>query len=383
MNIDENIIIGTTEWFNENFPGRSEQDKKMEIGDCSVENPLTILLYGNGLTMRYHPGFSNNSIINNAIHFVDINYNRPGNEKLITLFDLLGRETFEDILYKLNVSAEVVQITDNYNPNNYSSTLNEWYDVASNVIQISILEMIDKYDPNKNPEIANFIINFDRVFSLCYDPFVYWSLIDHQNISNDRFGDLFERIDNVCVYPHKYKPYMESQLGRTILYNLHGSMWHYLERVSNKYCKAIYDHKKVISNLKADFLKSENDRLQLTKCVLGGDSNYKIDQISNNNYLKDCYNQFSTLLFSEIPKKVLVLGACLSTKDKHIADLIKNCKNTDLYITFVDNAISNEYHSINSFVKYSHQARNSKCNFVKIEKNSGLPCDILLQPDQP
>ncbi|MCK5744545.1 MAG: DUF4917 family protein [Caldisericia bacterium] len=404
MNIDENIIIGTTEWFNENFPGRSEQDKKMEIGDCSVENPLTILLYGNGLSVRYWESFKNEKISEMVVVLLGMilkSNKNSGNIVFIRIIETLkaivqkySTISFENTFDALNTFINMSTIINNTISEDNAREEIDFVNSINVKLYRSLLTLmfgssilLCSYESSKNTHknIRSLICNFDRVFTLCYDPLIYWSLINNKN-TKQSICDLFYG-DSLSI--NMYKDW-ENTCTRTILYNLHGSVWHYLNE-QNKYCiqTGEPDDKKMkeitnklqnesmqkISNNLPGSMNLDNNRItSYIDCVMEGSSEKKLLQIKKNTYLQHCYKIFDKIITNNIPTKILLIGVGLTEKDNHIVDIIKNAKNADIYITFLEGTrISDEYYNIWKHCKTSNDGSN--IHFVKIGYNHGLPCD--------
>jgi Domain of unknown function (DUF4917) len=335
----------------------------------SIVNPMKIILFGNGLTVRHDPNFKNDQILSNFYHTLekqDLSKHREANNAKIMILNILpmGIESVENILFHIRITKDTLERIGIILPENWK--LCKLHKVISDSYKLFIQ---DALIANKNHHIkgmGKWLQRFNGIFSLNYDTFSNTSLMKECNNSCcDFFTDLKGDTEKLFFENEKYKHFILDS-KKSYFFNLHGSLFHQIHKGITFKHSIIYE----------DSNKNYKNVNEVEPCIIGGDGKYKKKCIEKSEYLTFCFDQFTKVLQNDKKKDVLIFGASLSDKDSHLVEVIKNINNASIYFSHrekdhlkIATEKRNLYHHINDHQK-------SKAFFVYTPDDS-LPFESI------
>ncbi len=277
--------------------------------------------------------------------------------------------------------------------------LNEYKSIRD--ILIELMTLIPNIDiiKGKLNIIADFLSCFDNVFSLSYDPIIYWSFMNESSA----FCDYFFKEDF-----DPYRPVFEigeEKRDKTFVGYLHGTIYLLVDENGNvkKSHKDINDKQvKDISNNQDEtcLIKATKQYLQdhigsRQLIISEGDFELKREAIRANYYLNFIYNklfEFGEYNFDNIMNEFCIVGFSASDYDKHIIEAFKNYKNTRFTLCVwkdnqcTDKSIGDIGRNVYSNlirelddIKKNGNRNNIDYDFYDISEPDSLPSDIGFQ----
>ncbi len=256
------------------------------------------LLLGNGFSINIHDGFSYSKLIEEIT--------KKCSPELKDLISKSQTKNTEDILFKLQNYIEISKIIKKES-NEVEKLFNEMKKYFITVI--SDIHPKPGYYSSFFNEIHTEIDLFSQIYTTNYDLSLYYL-----SVGLDSFTDKFGRGDylNILTFdPENHKTYKKA------IYYLHGNLMFFTEtnevtRTTKLETRNGYPLLEQISS------KIENDKYPII--VTEGSSNYKLDKINMNEYLKYCWE----ILQEESSKELVIYGHSLSETDNHIIKLIED-----------------------------------------------------------
>ncbi len=178
--------------------------------------------------------------------------------------------------------------------------------------------------------IGNFLEKFDKIFSLSYDPIIYWSILNNKI----NFKDYFLKIDpdNELIFSPDADKFKNSESSRdsSFIYYIHGALFLY-KNENNKICKIKATEENSLRNI-VKFYTIDQHKYPMV--VLEGTYFEKIKNIYSCDYLLKAYCKLSKLGRNSnlensesengILNDICVLGFSANEKDQHIINAICN-----------------------------------------------------------
>ncbi|EAL5963413.1 hypothetical protein DSN88_05305, partial [Campylobacter jejuni] len=158
------------------------------------------------------------------------------------------------------------------------------------------------------------------IFTLNYDLLLYWLIMEYNEqaeAEDEKYCDGFSKKDLSLTFQETY-------CDKKFFF-LHGAL--HLFEVDNKLIK-IYNKDETILEQIIQQINNKNYPV----CVLGGDSNKKLEQILKNKYLQFCLEQLKTIECDNL----VIFGTKLKENNEHIREAINsnhNIKNIFLGIS--------------------------------------------------
>jgi hypothetical protein len=210
---------------------------------------------------------------------------------------------------------------------------------------ISLMYYIDNLHNLKNGRIKSnnlrgFLKRFKSIFTVNYDPIIYWNIFEQNNITNFTDGFCLNVAIPVSEEHNKQTIYQristEEKKGKIPIYYLHGA-FHIFENNEKKYSKLKYGSNKPLLNQSKNKFEKILDEFRLYSghsseqptCVMASNHNFKRAWIKEDPYLNYCFKQLRKV------KKLLVFG-CSFKNDGHLIDIFKNQELEKLWVCYKD-----------------------------------------------
>lgn len=308
------------------------------------------LLIGNGFSMAYNAKrFSFTNLLETALKEKIIRKN----SKIHKVFKKLETADFEKVIRYLDGVKDLVEI---YQPDFNKKRIEQ--DIRK--IKKHLVNTITNNHPEKSTVItdeeseacADFLGNFDKVYSLNYDLLAYWVIMQRNMNFPDGFGDNAK--DN-GYDPENFDDDYESYLDDFVVYKdtshdlmfLHGGLHlydHNTEAIKITFCrtgktlkKQIYEN--LVRGIYPIFISE-------------GESDDKLEKIRHNYYLNHCYKSLNSQ-----GGDLVIFGTSLKSNDDHIAKAIIEGKWDNIYA----GAFSND--DVRSLLSLKERiVRNNKAN---------------------
>jgi hypothetical protein len=299
--------------------------KRVNSHSTNRGNPAKkCLLLGNGFSMAYNvKRFSFTNLLETALKEKIIRKN----SKIHRVFKTLKTADFEKVIRYLDGVKNLVKI---YQPDFDKKRIEK--DIRS--IKKHLVNTITNNHPANSTVItdaeskacANFLGNFDKIYSLNYDLLAYWVIMQQNMNFPDGFGDNAE--DN-GYDPENYDDDYESYLDDFVVYKdqshelmfLHGGLHlydHNTEAIKITFCrtgktlkKQIYEN--LVRGIYPIFISE-------------GQSDDKLEKIRHNYYLNHCYKSLNSQ-----GGDLVIFGTSLKSNDDHIAKAIIGGKWDNIY----------------------------------------------------
>lgn len=281
---------------------------KSKITDRLNSNQNTkVLLLGAGFSSRFNPNFTNKKILDTLI-------NKIKSKEIYNKYSSFFENSFnvERILkdfYTTYITLKKLGSLDD----KILKLLSENYLTLRELFIDSIIENVNHYPVKKHKsDIAEFLLSFDYIFSVSYDPVLYWSVMDKHDDdkyklihpkSNQKlslFGDYFLN----GIYTPEAKAFTDKTTPKTLLHYLHGNMFIYqVNKLPNKYITPAIMKISSSNKINEDdlavairkYYKTSKESLKnyISPIVVSeGTNSFKFQQIIDNKYLNDMYNRF-------------------------------------------------------------------------------------------
>lgn len=309
-----------------------------EVLQRTMNNKRTLLL-GNGFSMSYNKDrFSFTSLLESALKAGLIKKNTP----IYEIFQEFETKDFEVVVNLLEAATKVTK--------KYSAITNESETLIvsdANKLKNHLVSIITNNHPEKITEIsdeefvccANFINEFDTIYTLNYDLLLYWAYIKLQDFIktgtikqnklkfSDGFSDSYNQSDQYVIYAN--------DSTRATIHFLHGA----LHLFDKKYEIIKQTYSRTSKPLKDQTLENINRDIYPI-FVSEGTSKQKKAKIIHNAYLNHCYKSLSN-----IGSDLIIFGTMLKTNDDHIRDAIKHSRIKNIYIGVSSVAAIDEFDS--------------------------------------
>lgn len=276
----------------------------LELTDGQARN----IILGNGFSSEYFN-------YSNLLEAAEI---EPGSP-LRRLFKDLRTVDFEEVLGAINNAIVVERAYDN-------SERAKELGVHAAELRSCLVKAVNAIHPQHREELAfkdeyaaNFISNFNNIFTLNYDLLLYWVRLDHLRKTYDGFGKGKKTRENRFIGPFDATAYCN-------VYNLHGGL-HLFEEENGDLYKALNDGAGVMSTIK-DCISGEG---HLPVYVSEGSSEEKLQKIKSSKYLSHCLSRLQSAT-----GPVFVFGHSACNNDKHIYDAVFSSNASDLYFGVFD-----------------------------------------------
>ncbi|WP_066177316.1 DUF4917 family protein [Arcobacter porcinus] len=294
-----------------------------------IKEQKKYLLLGNGFSMAYNSKrFSFTSLLDNAVERGLINKTSPI-YKVFTQFDT---KDFEEVVKLLETSTKVLKTYGVLSKVDEKKILDD-----SKSLKKYLVDVITNNHPDKITEIsddeffnsANFIKNFDKVYTLNYDLLLYWSCIKLQSlIEEERIQDSVLDISDGFYDPHAkstdYVVFGNDGAPQNI-YFIHGGL-HIFDKKS-EIIKNTFS--RTDKSLKEQTLENLNKDIYPI-FVSEGTSEQKKAKIIHNAYLNHCYKSLSSIGTKN--SSLVIFGTLLKRNDVHIRQAILKSKVENIYI---------------------------------------------------
>jgi len=230
-------------------------------------------------------------------------------ERLEAVFDTVGTSDFEMVMRRLNEAVALLR--------HYDETAPVLTRLRTDVrlVRSSLIHALTAYHPRDadyveeaDKEIcANFLHDYDRVFTLTYDLLLYWVMAPRLfDKHRDGFGgdDLHWR---------------QGEGDQTVFY-VHGGL--HLFRVEDETFKRSYAQGRI-----TDQLREALDAGDIPLFVSEGESRQKLNAIRQSPYLNYCYE---ALRANDLP--LCIYGFAFDENDDHIARAIERSRVPEITI---------------------------------------------------
>lgn len=320
----------------------------------AIKEQKRYLLLGNGFSMAYNSQrFSFTSLLDNAVERGLINKTSPI-YKVFTQFDT---KDFEEVVKLLETSTKVLKTYGVLSKADEKKILDD-----SKSLKKYLVDVITNNHPDKITEIsddeffnsANFIKNFEKVYTLNYDLLLYWSCIKLQSFIeeeqikdsvldiSDGFYDPYEQTTDYVVFENG---------GKSFNVNfLHGGL-HIFDKKS-EIIKNTFS--RTDKSLKVQTLENLNKDIYPI-FVSEGKSEQKKAKIIHNAYLNHCYKSLSSIGTKN--SSLIIFGTLLKRNDTHIRKAILKSKVENIYIGLSNEIEAKEF---DDFIEQSSKLKKAK-----------------------
>ena len=287
----------------------SFEEALKQAGAVSSQNRPTLLL-GNGFSIAYDA-----DIFSYKALFTSVDWSNAG--RVHRVFEELKTWDFELAIRHLEIAAGIAAIYEL--GDSVVETLRDDADFLKDALIRAIQEThpahIFSVDPNRLKTTAEFLRNFERLFSLNYDLLLYWTLVQPDTGLSGSFKDGFRNVENILEWA--------DFPNQGVLY-LHGAL--HLFQENGRLEKIKYSPTpggRLIEQI-AD--RIANGHAPLFVCE--GSNQQKLSHIHSSKYLRYCFKAFQNtngVLF--------IYGHSLSDGDQHILDAISQSNISHLFIS--------------------------------------------------
>lgn len=242
----------------------------------------------------------------------------PEDDPLRGLFRGLDTQNFEEIIAMLDAARDRALVS-------HESARAEAYAAKAERLRRILIKVIAAVHPDSRGDPAHgfecvgaFLRRFSRLFTLNYDLFLYWSVIDGEGRWPDGFGR------KRTPPPGLMGPYLQRE--DTKLFNLHGGI-HLFAEETGEVLKARRSPGTNLTAVIAGLL----DEGRLPLYVAEGDSVAKTRAIAASPYLRHC---LAALKKTRGP--IFTFGHSASESDAHVYETIFRSDATHLYVGYFD-----------------------------------------------
>jgi len=303
-----------------------------EVLEETKENKRFLLL-GNGFSMAYNKDrFSFTSLFQSAVDKGLIDNQSP----MYEIFKDFETTDFEEIIKNLEISIKVFHA---YNILKDEDARMIYTDAMK--LKEHLVDIITNNHPEKITEIsdeefmnsANFIKNYDSIYTLNYDLLLYWTTIkldtffEDKQIRNKRL-----EIKDGFYDPDKghtdYVTYANNNfINKANIFYLHGAL-HIFDK-KDKIIKNTY--KRTDRILREQTLENLDNEIYPI-FVSEGTSSQKKSKILHNAYLNHCYRSLRSIGARKKEDCLIIFGTMLKTNDEHIQNAIIENNVKKIYI---------------------------------------------------
>lgn len=257
------------------------------------------ILLGNGFSRAFYDDFSYTSLFDAVKEKKDL-------ERIQEIFEYLGTSNFEGVLQLLQDSSHLANI---YGLEN--ADINNDYETLKNALAEAITQVHPHNtglvpEPNKK-SCFDFLKQFDNCFSVNYDLLLYWVVM--MQTDDSKFGDCFTREEDT---PEEYCEYIPGSKSKKHIYFLHGAL-HILQSRGQVF-KRVW---KTTGRVLIDQIKQSMNEGKYPLVVTEGESQSKLKQIKENQYLNHAFRKLS-----QLGGQFFSFGFSFSEQDRHIFNAI-------------------------------------------------------------
>lgn len=276
------------------------------------------LLFGNGFSMAYDPKiFSYNALST----FIE----NTKDEFLQKLFKVANTKNFELIMQQLDNFVEIAKVFGIDEA--FIKKINE----ANSTLKNSLIEAVKELHPEhvfiveeeRSRKCHDFLNNFlskgGKIFSTNYDLLMYWVLMRNSSkIAIDGFGR--ELLNSEEVKRGEEPEWSDLIWGenknKQNIFYLHGTLP--IFDIGTEIVKEEYDSRHYLLEKISERMAAKSYPIFVT----AGNAEEKLNQISHNKYLADCYDNLCN-----IEGSLIVFGFNFGEYDTHIIDAINKAAN--------------------------------------------------------
>ncbi len=300
----------------------SFEEALKRAGEVSSHNRHTLLL-GNGFGIAYDA-----NIFSYKALFKSVDWSNAG--RVQRVFEELKTWDFELAIRNLEIAAGIADIYEL--GDNAGATLRDDADFLKDALIRAIQEThpahIFEVDPDRLKTTAEFLRNFERLFSLNYDLLLYWTLVQPDTGLSGSFKDGFRYVDDILEWA--------DFPNQGVLY-LHGAL--HLFQENGRLEKIKYNPSPGGRLIEQIASRIADGHAPLFVCE--GTNQQKLNHIHSSKYLRYCFKTFqhtSGVLF--------IYGHSLSDSDQHILDAISQSTISHLFISLYGDPNSSHNQSI-------------------------------------
>lgn len=295
-------------------------DKVLKL--INSNNKKKNLLIGNGFSMAYNKDrFSFTSLLQSAVKKGII----KKDSKIYQIFQQNKTSDFEEVIKILEHTSKIVKIYSQIHEQLCENLLKD-----SKTLKKHLIATITNNHPEKSTDIpskqfdltADFIKDYDVIYSLNYDLLLYWvtqslrERIEREKPSSlQAFTDGFSKNNNRLEFNNTINN------DSTCLY-LHGAL--HIFDDGNKIIKKTCSGNKLCLTKQ---ITTELDNNRYPIFVSEGTSEQKKTKILHNAYLNHCYKSLSSIGGGDL----VVFGTMLKSNDEHIQEAILKSKVKNIY----------------------------------------------------
>jgi len=289
------------------------------------------LLLGNGFSMSYNKDrFSFTSLLASAVDSGLISKSSP----IYAVFSEFDTKDFEEVVKLLETSVKVLKTYGVISASDQKMILED-----SKLLKEYLVDVITNNHPEKITEIsdaeylnsANFIKEYEKVYTLNYDLLLYWTSIKLSSFLYD--GTIND--STLKIYDGFNDPYKGStdyvifeNGGKSFNINfLHGGLHIFdnkSEIIKNTYSRTERTLKsQTLENLDKDIYPI---------FVSEGTSEQKKSKIIHNAYLNHCYKSLQSIGAKTKDDSLILFGTLLKMNDTHIRNAILRNNVNNVYI---------------------------------------------------
>ncbi len=313
----------------------------MKGGVHQRSGPIKALLVGNGFSRRFDENYNYTSLMEKC-----------SDDEIKKLSESFKTNNFEFLMNNLQIAQKALDTFGEKINNDELFFTNKYLHAREIFIKTinSTVEFSRNKLRSKLSNIGKFLLGFDCVFTLNYDPIIYWALMDvspPSSINHKPFGDWFyysneSRLIEFDYNREVFRKCCNSERDLTLLYYLHGSLFLvYNNNITRKTSgdefidnNDEYSYIRMTEVSKQIVEDSTNDYKYLI--VSEGTHKEKKQLIDKNDYLNFCLENLSSIsniysINKDEPNTVdlCILGFSANEEaDKHIIDALSKNNNT-------------------------------------------------------
>ncbi|AEB28583.1 DUF4917 family protein [Francisella hispaniensis] len=289
-----------------------------------------ILLLGNGFSMSYnYERFSFTSLLDSAVSKGLVIENSP----VYKVFSKFSTTDFEEVINLLENSVRVIKEYGIIAKEDETKILDDSEKLKKHLVNIITNNHSDKITEIEDDEFyscANFIKDYEKIYTLNYDLLLYWTCIKLKKFIDDRIVKQFNLkvSDGFSSNSDDFEQLTyrnDSKVSSSIFY-LHGAL-HIFDKKS-EIIKTSYSQTGVsLKEQTLDFLQKNIYPVFVSE----GTDEQKKAKIIHNAYLNHCYKSLATI--GKKNSNLIVFGTMLKTNDNHIREAILKNKISNIYIS--------------------------------------------------
>jgi hypothetical protein len=378
--------------------------RKIEIEDYEHtfhenNDRLKAVLLGAGFSRQFDENLRYETLYDRALEL------KPEKRQILeSLSEGLQTKNFEDFMLSIESLIRFVNLSYRQKLSEIErlkALLNEINEIFRYVINYTVDrdKIVDKISI-----IGNFLLKFDYVFTLNYDPIIYWSLMNTRKIPLKKedgkiqvyqFADYFK--DGGTFDPlSEVMNLAKIKRDKTIVHYLHGSQFLITKKATEDNCQIdkVFKISSKNGNDYTNLLKEVQQSLQKDKNatqIIISEGNYgkKLERIYRNPYLTFVFNELGNfnerheylekenrVLYSSkyLATDFLIYGFSASDQDKHVIEKLCELNNTTFTLCTYEldeKSVMNKYNNlINEIDKHN------KCCKNDIDRNNLQYFDI-------